>query len=215
MPPTQPHPAADVAPAAGETGRDPGVEANARLTAMTGLVLIVILFAEGLTIVSIRPLLGWHIAIGMALIPPVALKMASTLWRFGRYYLHDPRYRHAGPPHLILRALGPVVTLTTVAVLATGVASALAGPTSHTLATAHKATFVLWFGAMVIHVVAHLGRAGRLTRAELGPRRHPPRIPHPRGRQGLVLASVATGVVLGITTTGLANGWSGWVHGGH
>ncbi len=193
----------------------PGVEANARLTATTGLVLVALLLAEGLTLASIRPLLGWHIAIGLALVPPVALKMGSTLWRFGRYYLHDPRYRRAGPPRPILRALGPVVTLTTVAVLATGVAAALAGPAAHALVTAHQATFFIWFAAMTVHVIAYVRRAGRLARADLAPRSSGLRVPSPPRRQLLVVATVAAGVVLAVATTGLANGWSLWVHGRH
>lgn len=195
--------------------QDLGVEANARLTAMTGLLLIVMLFAEGLTIISIGPLLGWHIAIGMALIPPVALKGGSTLWRFARYYLHDPRYRRAGPPHPVLRALGPVVTLGTVAVLATGVASALAGPSDHTIATLHKATFVIWFAATAIHVVAHIGRAGRLSRAELTARSQHRRVPYRPARQALLVAALAAGLALAVATTGLASGWSLWFHARH
>jgi len=69
-----------------------GVEANARLTATTGLVLVVLFFFEGLTIPVVGTHLNWHIALGLALIPPVLLKIGSTLWRFGHYYLRDRRY---------------------------------------------------------------------------------------------------------------------------
>lgn len=194
--------------------KEPGVEANARLTGTTGLVLLVMLATEGITIASIRPLLPWHIAIGLALIPPVALKLGSTLWRFGRYYLGDPRYRRAGPPHPLLRTLGPVVVLTTVVVLASGVALWIAGPSDHLLLTVHKASFVIWFAAMTVHVLAHLLRATRLTRADVGPRpgRQRPLVPYPRVRQGLVLASLVAGVAVGVTTRGLAGGWTLWIH---
>lgn len=52
-----------------EDHREPGVEANARLTAATGLLLAVMLAAEGFTIVAIHPLLPRHVARGLALIP--------------------------------------------------------------------------------------------------------------------------------------------------
>jgi hypothetical protein len=187
--------------------RHPRVEANARLTATMGLVLIVMLFAEGLTLLSIRQLLSWHVAIGMALIPPVGVKIASTLWRFARYYLGDRRYRHAGPPHPLLRVLGPVVTLSTVALIATGVAATVAGPSAHLVVTAHQASFVIWFAVMAIHVMGHLGEAARMGRADLVPLRRTRRIPHRGWRQAAVIAGVAAGVALAASTTSLAAPW--------
>ncbi|MBO0744705.1 MAG: hypothetical protein J2P43_06785, partial [Candidatus Dormibacteraeota bacterium] len=53
------------------------VEANSRLTAQTGVVLFVLLAAEGVTILSIRALLLPHIFIGLLLVPPLLLKIAS------------------------------------------------------------------------------------------------------------------------------------------
>ncbi len=196
--------------------RAPGVEANARLTGTIGLVLLVMLAAEGLTLASIRHLLAWHIAIGIALIPPVLVKLGSTTWRFSRYYLADPRYRQAGPPHPILRVLGPIAIITTVAVFASGVASALAGPHNHTLVTVHQASFAVWFAAMTIHVIAHTLRATRLARADLeAPRRHHRTVPYVRSRQGLALGSVALGIAAAFATTGLADGWSLWMQRAH
>ena len=55
--------------------RDTGVEANGRLTTMTGVALFVLLAAEGITILRIHRLLPAHFFIGLLLIPPVALKM--------------------------------------------------------------------------------------------------------------------------------------------
>ena len=194
---------------------DPGVEANARLTGATGILLVVMLFAEGATIPFIGPLLSWHIALGLALIPPVTLKVGSTLWRFTRYYLRDPRYRRAGPPHPLLRALGPVVVITTAAVLASGVGAWLAGPSAHGWILVHKATFVLWFGAMTIHVLAHVLRAGRLAWADRAGARVDAAAHYPYLRLALVVASLVAGLALGVATKGLAGGWATWVHAGH
>ena len=60
--------------------------ANARLTASNAVVLLALLEAEGVTILRVRALLTPHVFIGMVLIPPVLLKVASTGWRFARYY---------------------------------------------------------------------------------------------------------------------------------
>ena len=46
-----------------------GVEGNARLTASVAVVLFVLLAAEGVTILRIRPLLTPHVFIGMLLAP--------------------------------------------------------------------------------------------------------------------------------------------------
>ncbi len=70
-------------------GRSGGVEGNDRLTAASGGLLFLLLAAEGVTILFIRPLLSAHVFIGMLLIPPVALKLGSTGWRFLRYYTGD------------------------------------------------------------------------------------------------------------------------------
>ena len=191
---------------------DRGVEANARLIGTTGVLLLGMLFAEGLTLLGISRLLGWHVAIGLALLPPTALKLGATFWRFGRYYLRDARYRAAGPPAPLLRALGPVVVLTTFALFATGVAAWLAGPAARTAVTLHQASFVLWFVAMAVHVLAHTVRALRLMLADVVPREH--RMAATAGplRQGLVLASLAGGVALGVAYRRLPPDWAAWTH---
>ena len=137
---------------------DAGVAANARLTASNAVVLLVLLAAEGVTILRVRDLLTPHVFIGMVLIPPVLLKVASTGWRFARFYRGAPAYRRKGPPPLLLRLLGPVVVILTVVLLASGVGLLLVSPSwLPLLLTVHKASFVLWFGAMTIHVLGHLG----------------------------------------------------------
>jgi hypothetical protein len=63
-----------------------GADGNARLTGTVGVVLIALLAVEGVTILFIRPLISMHVFVGLLLVPPVALKLASTGWRFARYY---------------------------------------------------------------------------------------------------------------------------------
>ncbi len=103
-----------------------GPAGNARLTAWTGLVLLVLLLAELVTLLDVRGLITWHVAVGVLLIPPALLKTGSTGWRIIRYYTGSRPYRHAGPPPLLLRVLGPLVVLFTLAVLGSGVALILA-----------------------------------------------------------------------------------------
>ena len=69
-----------------ERRADAAVAGNARLTAANAAVLLVLLAAQGVTILRVRQLLSPHVFIGVVLIPPALLKVASTTWRFARYY---------------------------------------------------------------------------------------------------------------------------------
>ena len=83
-------------------GRDEAAAAaprgNTRLTASTGVILLALLAIEGVTLVALRPLLSVHVFVGMLLIPPIGLKLASTGYRFARYYTGSRAYVLAGPP---------------------------------------------------------------------------------------------------------------------
>ncbi len=130
------------------------VAGNARLTATLGVVIFGLLFVEGLTLLSVDRLMWLHAFLGTALVAFAVAKIATTSYRFAQYYRGQPSYVGKGPPPIVLRVLGPIVTATTVAVLATGLGALLVRH-SHWLGLAHKATFVVWFGAMSVHVLGH------------------------------------------------------------
>ena len=156
---TSPGSAVDEAPVARRRARlfGGGTDGNERLTAATAVVLIALLAVEGVTIVEMRPLLTVHLFVGLALIPPIGLKLASTGYRFVRYYGGNLRYRRKGPPPAVLRASAPVVVVTSVTVLASGVWLLLAGPHSRdTVLPIHKVSFIVWGVFMGIHVLGHL-----------------------------------------------------------
>ena len=147
-----------------DTGRDPidaGVDGNSRLTSVTGLVLLVMLAIEGYTILNVHELITLHIFLGIMLVGPVLLKMASTTYRFVRYYSGRPAYVHKGPPHIVLRILGPLVILSSLAVLGTGLSllTVHGGDGGNLLLTAHKASFIAWVAVMTIHVLGHIQEA--------------------------------------------------------
>jgi len=149
-------------------GRSGGPAGNAKLTAWTGLVLLVLFLVELVTLLDVRGLLSWHVVVGALLIPPALLKTGSTGWRMAGYYLGKSPYRRSGPPPMLLRVLGPLVVASTLAVLGTGVAVVFAGPASSRAGTLdlagrplgllllHKASFVVWAAVTGLHV---LGRA--------------------------------------------------------
>jgi hypothetical protein len=178
------------------------VEANARLTAATAAVLLVLLAIEGVTVVRIHQLLTWHVVVGMILVPPVLVKMGSTGWRFARYYAGHPAYREKGPPAPLLRLLGPFVVMLTVVMLASGIALLLdPHGLGGRLLLVHKASFVLWFGAMTIHVLGHLAETGRLAARDWRPRTRS-LAPGARARTLLLVVSLAVGVALGVALLG-------------
>jgi len=134
-----------------------GTDGNQLLTAQTGAILLVLLAILGVTILRIGQLLSIHMFVGMLLIGPVALKLASTGYRFARYYTLSPSYRKAGPPAPALRLIAPLVVISTVAVFATGVALLLIGPSSRdVLVPLHKASFIVWIVFTGIHVLGHI-----------------------------------------------------------
>jgi hypothetical protein len=187
-----------------------GVEANARLTGSAAAVLLILLAAEGATLPAVHALLRPHVFIGFALIPPVALKIGSTLYRFGRYYRGAPSYRRKGPPPTVLRLLGPVVILTTILVLGSGVALLfLSAPWQQRMLTLHKLSFVVWFGAMTVHVLGHIVETARLA-----PRDWTPTSAHSSAgsasRRWALGASVLAGALLGAWGLGHVGGWHGF-----
>ncbi len=180
-----------------QSDTDAGVEANARLTGSTAAVLLVLLAAEGVTVLRVHSLLTPHVFIGMLLVPPVVLKIGSTGWRFVRYYRGSAAYRRKGPPPLLLRLLGPAVLLLTVILFASGIAL-LVGPRSsrQTLLFLHKASFILWFGAMTIHVLGHIVETARLAPRDWVRRtRHD--VDHAGVRRWALAASLVVGLFLG------------------
>jgi hypothetical protein len=134
-----------------------GTSGNERLTTATGILLLLLLTVIGVTLLRLRSLLWVHLFVGMLLIGPIALKLASTGYRFVRYYTADPRYRRKGPPLLGLRMIAPIVVLTTVIVLASGVLLLLIGPSSRSaLLPLHKISFIVWAAFTSLHVLGHL-----------------------------------------------------------
>jgi len=186
---------------------DDGVAGNARLTSANAAVLLVLLAIEGVTILRIRPLLSPHVFIGMVLVPPVLLKVASTSWRFVRYYRGAPAYQRKGPPPVLLRLLGPVIVILTLVLLASGVGLMLVGQSwLPLLLKVHKASFILWFGATTVHVLGHLGEVFRLAPRDL--LRRTRRDVRGAGlRSWLIAASLVAGVLLGFLLLSRVGPW--------
>jgi hypothetical protein len=171
-------------------------------------MLLILLAAEGATIPFIGQLREEHILIGILLLGPIAAKLASTGYRFARYYLGSETYRRKGPPPLALRLLAPGVVFTTVALFGTGVALLLAGKPNDQLIFLHQASFIAWFALMTIHVLGHVLELPALALADW--RRGEPRelrLPGAGARLAAVAGAIVLGAALALLSLSAAGSW--------
>jgi hypothetical protein len=187
-----------------------GTEGNEILTSTIAAVLTVLLAAEGITIVRMGGLVGVHMFVGMLLIPPVLLKLASTGYRFARYYMSAPTYREEGPPPLALRLLAPVLVIATLGVFVTGVLLLLLGHRSDQLLLLHKVSFIIFGVVFAIHFLAYAPHVVRSLRSDWGAARRQV-VPGTGLRGMLVASSIGAGLALALSLLGAIAGW----HGGH
>jgi hypothetical protein len=185
-----------------------GTTGNERLTGVVGGVLIVLLAVIGMTIIRLGQLLSVHLFVGVLLIGPLLLKLASTGYRFARYYTANPRYKRKGPPPLPLRLIAPIVVLSTLIVFASGVALLFVGPSSRgTLLPIHKLSFFVWVAFTAVHVLAHLPTVLSSLSADYMPPTRPGslggRDRDANGRAGRVI-SLASALTLGLVLALLA-----------
>jgi hypothetical protein len=223
LPGARPYRAGAVAEAARPQPDDPaqsrsgGATGNEHLTAMTGAVLLVLFAAEGYTILGIRNQLTLHFFLGMLLLGPVLLKAGSTIYRFFRYYTGSAPYKRKGPPRPLLRVLGPVIIVSTAGIFGSGIMLAVTGPSGmQPWLTVHRAAFIIWFGAMTIHVLSYAPRLPRLLSAEargrvLSEDGYAARAAAVLGGRGvrlaLLIGSVVLGLIIAMLTVHLAAPW--------
>ncbi len=181
-----------------------GSDGNERLTAATAVVLTLLLLMEGFTLFAVRQLLLPHIFIGLVLVPPVLLKLASTGWRMLSYYRRAEEYVRKGPPAALLRMLvAPVLVLSTVTLFATGIAAAAVGHGGLLLGL-HKASFVVWGLSFGVHFLAHVLKLPPLARLDWS---RSDRLGGRRLRQYLLAGVVVAGLVAAIAAFPLAHHW--------
>lgn len=204
-------------PVAEATG---GPAGNARITAWSGLVLLVLIAVETVTVLDVRGLISWHIVVGTLLVPVALLKTATTSWRIGRYYTGHRPYRRAGPPPMPLRLLGPLVVLTTLGVLGSGLALIPLGPDASRRAiftafgqrvdtlTLHQALFIAFAVATGLHILARTIPALRLATGKLqrtGSSRFA--VPGRAGRTAILLATLVAAAFTATLVLGASTGW--------
>src|SRR6266571_843407 len=137
-----------------------GVIGNERLTALVSLMLLVLIIVELVTSAFLCTWLPAHTIVGVILAGPLLVKMGSTGWRFLRYYTRVPAYVRRGPPPLVLRVLGPVLLVTTLVMVGSGIGLVVTGPLQPFLLT-HVFSALVWLPLIAVHSLAHLQQVPR------------------------------------------------------
>ncbi len=137
--------------------------------------------------------------------PPASRKSASTGYRPARHYAGSaPIY--AEDRLLRFCACWGRLSALTFAVLISGIVLLWApGSARHIVPFLHKASFVLWFGAMTVHVLGHLGDTFRLAPRCWVSAGRP--TPFAGVRRAGVIASLVAGAGLGWLALGQVNAW--------
>jgi hypothetical protein len=188
----------------GRTDRSGGPEGNELLTVAAATVLFLLLAALGVTVIDMGGLERLHMILGVLLIPPVLLKLASTGYRFVRYYTGSRPYRLKGPPLLALRILAPPLVLTTIVVFVTGILLLADGHKAGALLEVHKVSFIVWLALFGVHVLAY---AQRVLRALPAYWHSGEAVPGMGLRAILVAASVGAGAALTVSLLPAIDAW--------
>ena len=181
---------------------------NERLTAAVGLLLLAPILVEVATILlGVHTFMSVHVFVGLALIPPVLLKLGSTAWRFARYYTRSRPYVALGPPQIVMRVLAPLFVAATVVLFGSGVAMGLLhGQALDWARRLHGPASVLWLGLLGLHVLVYFTRAVRRTVEDTAPE------PRSRARGAAVralalVAAIVSGVVIAAATVPAQHHW--------
>ena len=195
--------------------RTGGPAGNARLTAWAGIALLVLFLVECFTLLGLHQMISVHIIVGTVLVPLALLKTATTGWRIARYYVGNRAYREAGPPPLLLRLLGPLVVLTALAVLGSGLALIPLGESAHNVLftglgqrvdaiTVHQVCFLAWLVGVGLHTVARLVPAAKLAMG----RTVPSRVAGGMARAGILALTIAVGAVASDVVLDASSSWT-------
>lgn len=196
-------------------GAPSGVVGNERLTALTGAVVLVLSVAEIATVPTLGSLIVAHFFIGVLLAGPVVAKTASTGWRFIRYYTRDPAYRRKGPPQLLQRLTAPLLVVSTLVLIGSGIALAITGPAPEILIRVHVVSFLFWLATLAVHAFAYVRRVPGLIADDWRRRtiQQTRGKPEPRGRRMRLAVNIAVLVLAAISAVLLlptAAPWDGW-----
>jgi hypothetical protein len=183
-----------------------GSRGNEILTSVNAAVLLLLIGAQLVTVLALDSLIRVHLFVGVVLLGPVVLKLASTGYRFARYYLGSPEYRQTGPPPLVLRLTAPVFVAATVGLFTTGVLMLAGGEAEGAVRDLHVTSFWVWIACLALHVLLNGRRVLANLRGEWFSRARMA-IAGAQLRAVLVLASITGGVLVAVSLLSKITGY--------
>jgi hypothetical protein len=144
----------------------------------------------------------------VVLLGPVLLKLATTGYRFVRYYAGAREYRAAGPPPTLLRVMAPIFVVSTVALFGSGVVLLLQGHGGGAAGALHVTSFWVWLVCLAVHVVFNGREVVTTLRAQWFAHGRD-RVAGAEMRAALVLASLLGGVLMALSVISKITGWHG------
>ncbi len=190
--------------------RRSAVVGNERMTALAGVVLLVLILVELVSAAILRTLLSAHVFVGVLLVGPLAVKIGSTGYRFLRYYTRSPAFVRRGPPRLALRVLAPLLIATTLVVIGSGIGLVVTGPRyAGPLLPLHGFSVLVWLPLIAIHVFAYIWRVPRLV-ADDWSKPSAEQAPGRGRRLGVNLGALLLGVIAAILLLPVATPWIPW-----
>lgn len=210
-----------------------GVAGNARLTSLAGVVLLALITVQVVSAVFfallvdnvtlpvgplydvVRPV---HFFVGFMLMPLIAIKLASTGYRFAKYYTRNPAYHRAGPPRAVPRLIAPVLIGSAIILVASGVEMwSYQNQFSLAWTAIHNVAAFTFVSVVALHIVLHIRDAHRDAAADLAgapASSNPPAVGPPPGaitRRALIGGGVAFGAVLGVGASSWPLPALGWL----
>lgn len=194
----------------GNAGEWRAVVSNERMTAYAGGILLLLLLGEVVSSANLHALLSVHVLIGVVLAGPLVVKIGSTGYRFVRYYTKSPAYVRKGPPHMGLRILSPLLLVTTLVVIGSGIGLVLTGPSQNRLFfRMHAVSVLIWLPLIAIHLFAHLRKVPNLIAADWRKKTAKQSLGR-RTRLGINLGALIVGVIASVIMLPAAIPWIAW-----
>ena len=183
-----------------------GSRGNEILTSVNATVLVALLAVQLVTVLALGSMIRVHLFVGVVLLGPVALKLATTGYRFLRYYTGAREYREKGPPPTLLRAMAPLFVAATIGLFATGVIMLIDGQSEGAVRGLHVASFWVWIGCFAVHVVFN-GREVLNNLHQVWLSRARTQIFGAQVRAALVLGSILGGVLVALALVSKITGY--------
>jgi hypothetical protein len=136
----------------GEAESAAGVVGNERMTAQAGALLLILSALVTATAGYAHGLLPIHIFVGVLFLGPLAEMLGTTGYRFLRFYTGAAAFVRRGRPRLALRILAPLLLVSTLLVVTSGLALLWAGSG---LLVLHVFTALFWLPIIALHAFAH------------------------------------------------------------